>query len=72
MKGKSLWRNGVTICVTDIPDHKRPVLAVMIDGENRIYKVASFNSTETADWFIELVEEFFDGLVEEAHEENET
>lgn len=39
-----------------------PVLAVRIDGENAVYKVASFTSEETAKWFCEIMEEFADGL----------
>ena len=50
------------ICILHIPYRKKPCLAVQID--NCITKVASFNSEETADWFIEIIEEMF-GEVEE-------
>lgn len=55
--------NGVTVSVQSWESHKRPVLAIQLEGENRIYKVASFNSAETANWFVEIMEEFFEGLV---------
>lgn len=61
--------NGVTVSVQKWSDHKKPVLAVQFDDENAIYKVASFNSTETADWFVEVMEEFFKGIVKEAANE---
>ena len=60
--------NGVTVSVQKWDSHKLPVLAVQIADENRIYKVASFNSIETANWFIELMQEFFDGLVKQEAE----
>lgn len=55
--------NGVIVSVQKWESHKLPVLAVQFDGENRIYKVASFNSEKTAHWFAEIMEEFFDGLI---------
>lgn len=55
--------NGVLVSVQKWESHKLPVLAVQFDGENRIYKVASFNSEKTAHWFAEIMEEFFDGLI---------
>ena len=39
------------------PTHKKPVLAVKFDDENVMYKVASFNSDQTAKWFAECFEE---------------
>lgn len=60
--------NGVTISVQKWQTHKNPVLAVQFDGENRVYKVASFNSEETAHWFEEIAEEFFEGLVAKGEE----
>ena len=56
-------RNGVIVTVQKWDTHKHPVLAVQFENENRIYKVASFNSIEIADWFVEVMEEFFEGLV---------
>ena len=54
-------RNGITISVEDWSGmgKKKPVLAVKIEDENAKYKVASFNSKETAMWFLEICEEFF-------------
>ena len=55
--------NGITVSVQKWDSHKLPILAVQIEDENRLYKVASFNSIETANWFVEIMQEFFDGLV---------
>lgn len=49
--------NGITVCVEHFPYRKKPVLSVQIDNE--CYKVASFNSEETADWFLEIMQEFW-------------
>ena len=57
--------NGVLVSVAKWDDHKLPVLAVRFEDENRIYKVASFNSIETATWFVEVMQEFLEGLVKE-------
>ena len=55
--------NGITVSVQDwSPWKKLPVLVVEFEGENKAYKVASFNSKETAKWFNEVMEEFFKGL----------
>lgn len=62
-KSYGIRHNGVTVTVQQWSSHKLPVLAVQIEDENRLYKVASFNSIETANWFIEIMQEFFDGLV---------
>ena len=56
---KGLRRGDVTIAVQMLPNKKLPVLSVQIGNE--IYKVASFNSERTANWFEEICEEFFDG-----------
>lgn len=37
----------------DYPMRKKPVMAVSFDGENSQYKVASFNSRTTMQWFVE-------------------
>lgn len=55
--------NGVIVTVQKWDTHKHPVLAVQFENENKIYKVASFNSTETADWFADVMEQFFEGMV---------
>ena len=52
-----LEKKGIKIAITHLPSRKNPCLAVQID--NCLYKVASFNSEETADWFIEILEEMF-------------
>ena len=39
------------------PLRKKPVIAVSFDGENAMYKVASFNSEKTAQWFLDCLEE---------------
>lgn len=63
---KGIKHNGVTVSVQDwSPWKKLPVLAVEFDGENKVYKVASFNSEETAKWFCDVMEEFFKGLCHE-------
>lgn len=60
--------NGIIITIEKWETHKNPVLAVRLDGENRVYKVASFNSGETAHWFEEIAEEFFEGLATKGDE----
>jgi hypothetical protein len=37
------------------PMRKKPVMAVSFEGENCQYKVASFNSAETMQWFVECL-----------------
>lgn len=60
MKGMIIKRNGITISVEDwSPWKKLPVLAVRIEDENKTYKVASFKDKETAEWFCDIMEEFF-------------
>ena len=62
-KSYGIRHNGVTVFVQKWYSHKLPVLAVKIEDENCVYKVASFNSIETANWFVEIMQEFFDGIV---------
>ena len=63
--------NGITVSVQDwSPWKKLPVLVVEFEGENTAYKVASFNSKETAKWFNEVMEEFFKGLCYAKKERN--
>ena len=45
--------NGYELTIEHFPGRKKPCLAVRRPGENKIYKVASFNSEATADVFIE-------------------
>lgn len=57
---KGIKRNGITVSVEDwSPWKKLPVLAVKIEDENKVYKVASFKDKETAEWFCDIMEEFF-------------
>lgn len=51
-------KNGVSIMVVHMPHRKKPCLAIQFEGENEMYKVASFNSKKTAHWFLEIFEEF--------------
>lgn len=53
----SVEKNGIKICITHMHQRKKPCLAVQID--NCLYKVASFNDEETAEWFTEILEEMF-------------
>ena len=41
----------------EYPMRKKPVMAVSFDGENRQYKVASFNSAKTMKWFVECLDD---------------
>ena len=41
----------------DYPMRKKPVMAVSFDGENAMYKVASFNDEKTLNWFVECLDE---------------
>ena len=55
-------RNGIIVSVERWGSHKLPVLAVKIEGESYVYKVASFNDEKSAHWFEEIMEEFFKGF----------
>lgn len=64
--------NGITVSIERWPGKKLPVLSLHFEGENSVYKVASFNSEQTARWFSEVMEEFFkDVLTKEEHENKE-
>ena len=52
---------GVRFCVQKWSTHKNPVLFVEFAGEACQYKVASFNSIATANWFLEVVHELLLG-----------
>lgn len=39
------------------PMRKKPVMAVSFEGENAIYKVASFNDEKALKWFVECLDE---------------
>ena len=54
--------NGYEVTVEHLPGLRiKPCLMVRIPGDNAIYKVASFNSEETADWFLAHMEKMFGG-----------
>ena len=62
MTGKrSINLGEVEVGVMHFDRRKRPCLYVYFKDENCAYKVASFNSEETADWFIEVIEEAIRG-----------
>jgi hypothetical protein len=39
------------------PMRKKPVMSVSFEGENAMYKVASFNDEKTFNWFVECLNE---------------
>jgi hypothetical protein len=39
------------------PMRKKPVMAVSFEGENAMYKVASFNDEKTLKWIVECLDE---------------
>lgn len=61
---KGISHNGITFRIEDWkPWKKLPVLTVRFDGEAETYKVASFKDEATAQWFAEICDEFFKGIV---------
>ena len=61
MTGKvGLKLNGYEVTVEHMPGiRKKPCLMVKMPDENIYYKVASFNSEETADWFLTQMKKMF-------------
>lgn len=51
--------NGYEVIVEHIGQRKKPCLMVKPKGENCYYKVASFNSEETTDWFLTQMKRMF-------------
>ena len=51
--------NGIAIGVEHLPKQKNPSLTVYADDkdEKTLYKVATFKSTEDAEWFVEMAAE---------------
>lgn len=49
--------NSMNILLQKWPKKKLPVLAVQFEGEADMYKVASFDSEEKMNWFIEVFKE---------------
>lgn len=58
--------NGIAVTVEHFPERKKPVLAIQIG--NTLCKVASFNSEETADWFLTQMQKFFGTKLQEESE----
>lgn len=58
-----LSRNGISIGVTKFSDRKKPCLVVM-EG-NSCVVVASFNSTDNAEYFKGKVSEMLSGMITE-------
>ena len=58
-----LIRNGIGVCITYTPYRKKPCLC--IEEGNTLTKVASFNNEESAKWFADKMEQFFDGMIKE-------
>ena len=57
MKGKRAINYGnIEVGIMHFPRRKKPCLYLYFKDENCYYKVASFNSEETADWFIEVMD----------------
>lgn len=54
--------NGYEVTVEHVPQRKKPCLMVKPNDENCFYKVASFNSEETADWFLTQMDKMFGGI----------
>ena len=44
--------DGNEISIENMPGRVKPCLMIRPNGENTIYKVASFNSERTAEWFM--------------------
>jgi len=61
MRGRiGMELNDVSVVVEHIPERKKPCLVVKPQGENCWYKVASFNSEDTADWFLTQMSKMFE------------
>lgn len=56
MSGRTYTRNGIGITITHMTYRKKPCLA--IEEKGGIWKVASFNDEETAEWFMKKFEEW--------------
>jgi hypothetical protein len=55
--GRIVRVDDMDIHITIWSSHKRPVLAVSFKDGTKIHKIASFDSIEEADWFIECLSE---------------
>ena len=53
--------NDCVVVVEHMPKRKKPCLMVKPTGDNCYYKVASFNSEDTADWFLTQMQRMFEG-----------
>lgn len=52
-------RNGIAVAVEIMKERARPCLCIRFDGDPGVYKVASFDNTMKAQWFQDIMEEFF-------------
>lgn len=64
----SMRRNGITVSIQRWGKNKLPALTVQFDGEVDTYKTATFDSEMSAQWFSEIMDEFF--KKEESNAEN--
>lgn len=55
----SMHRNGITVSIQRWGKNKLPALTVQFDGEVDTYKTATFDSEMSAQWFSEIMDEFF-------------
>lgn len=63
MKGRlGLSLHGYSVVVEHVPERKKPCLMVQTPRDSAWYKVASFNSEETADWFLTQMTRMFTGV----------
>ena len=61
--------NDIAISVEALPKHRLPALCVRIATEPTVYKVATFDSKEKAEWFKQIMWEFVQGFGKEIIEE---
>jgi hypothetical protein len=52
-------RNGIKVAVQHIPKRSLPHLTLEFEGEPVIYNIAKFTDEKTAEWFVEVMKEFF-------------
>lgn len=58
--------NGYEVTVEHLTGiRKKPCLMVRVPNDNASYKVASFNSEETADWFLAQMKKMFEAEVQD-------
>ena len=52
-----ITKNGMSIGVEHLDGKKNPALTVYVDETAQPYRVATFKSTEDAEWFVEMAAE---------------